>query len=69
MAELKRNIGTFGAASVGIANIIGSGIFVLSGVASDMANTKFQHNADNLLKLTRDNRQESRFMVQAYEFQ
>ncbi|MCE9652599.1 MAG: amino acid permease [Nitrosarchaeum sp.] len=37
MAELKRNIGTFGAASVGIANIIGAGIFVLSGVASGIA--------------------------------
>ena len=37
MAELKRNIGTFGAASVGIANIIGAGIFVLSGVAAGVA--------------------------------
>jgi len=37
MTELKRNIGTFGAASVGIANIIGAGIFVLSGVASGIA--------------------------------
>lgn len=37
MAELKRNIGTFGAASVGIANIIGAGIFVLSGVAAGIA--------------------------------
>ncbi len=35
--ELKRNIGTFGAASVGIANIIGAGIFVLSGVAAGIA--------------------------------
>ena len=37
MSELKRNIGTFGAASVGIANIIGAGIFVLSGVAAGIA--------------------------------
>ena len=37
MAELKRNIGVFGAASVGIANIIGAGIFVLSGVAAGIA--------------------------------
>jgi len=37
LAELKRNIGTFGAASVGIANIIGAGIFVLSGVAAGIA--------------------------------
>ncbi|MFQ5497712.1 MAG: APC family permease [Nitrosopumilus sp.] len=37
MPKLKRNIGTFGAASVGIANIIGAGIFVLSGVASGIA--------------------------------
>ena len=37
MAKLKRNIGTFGAASVGIANIIGAGIFVLSGVAAGIA--------------------------------
>jgi len=37
MAELKRNVGTFGAASVGIANIIGAGIFVLSGVAAGIA--------------------------------
>jgi APA family basic amino acid/polyamine antiporter len=37
LAELKRNIGTFGAASVGIANIIGAGIFVLSGVAAGVA--------------------------------
>jgi len=37
LAELKRNVGTFGAASVGIANIIGAGIFVLSGVASGIA--------------------------------
>jgi len=37
LAELKRNVGTFGAASVGIANIIGAGIFVLSGVAAGIA--------------------------------
>ncbi len=37
MNELKRNVGTFGAASVGIANIIGAGIFVLSGVAAGIA--------------------------------
>jgi len=37
LTELKRNIGTFGAASVGIANIIGAGIFVLSGVAAGIA--------------------------------
>ena len=37
MDELKRNVGTFGAASVGIANIIGAGIFVLSGVAAGIA--------------------------------
>lgn len=37
MVELKRNVGTFGAASVGIANIIGAGIFVLSGVAAGIA--------------------------------
>ncbi|EGG42310.1 Amino acid transporter [Candidatus Nitrosarchaeum limnium SFB1] len=37
MSELKRSIGTFGAASVGIANIIGAGIFVLSGVAAGIA--------------------------------
>jgi len=37
LSELKRNIGTFGAASVGIANIIGAGIFVLSGVATGIA--------------------------------
>ncbi|HSB83341.1 MAG TPA: amino acid permease [Nitrosarchaeum sp.] len=37
MTELKRNIGTFGAASVGIANIIGAGIYVLSGVAAGTA--------------------------------
>jgi basic amino acid/polyamine antiporter, APA family len=37
MTELRRNVGTFGAASVGIANIIGAGIFVLSGVATGIA--------------------------------
>ncbi len=37
MAELKRTVGTFGAASVGIANIIGAGVFVLSGVAAGLA--------------------------------
>jgi len=37
LSELKGNIGTFGAASVGIANIIGAGIFVLSGVAAGTA--------------------------------
>lgn len=37
MTELKRTVGTFGAASVGIANIIGAGIFVLSGVAAGIA--------------------------------
>ena len=34
---LKRSVGLFGAASVGIANIIGAGIFVLSGVAAGLA--------------------------------
>ena len=37
MTELKRNVSTFGAASVGIANIIGAGVFVLSGVAAGLA--------------------------------
>jgi len=37
MALLKRTVGTFGATSVGIANIIGAGIFVLSGVAAGLA--------------------------------
>ena len=37
LAELKRTVGTFGAASVGIANIIGAGVFVLSGVAAGLA--------------------------------
>ncbi|MDE1829772.1 MAG: amino acid permease [Thaumarchaeota archaeon] len=36
-ATLKRNVGVFGAASIGIANIIGAGIFVLSGVAAGLA--------------------------------
>ncbi len=36
-ASLKRNVGVFGAASIGIANIIGAGIFVLSGVAAGLA--------------------------------
>ena len=37
MTKLKRNVGLFGAASVGIANIIGAGIFVISGVAAGLA--------------------------------
>ncbi|MCB9166272.1 MAG: amino acid permease [Flavobacteriales bacterium] len=37
MPALKRNVGVFGAASMGIANIIGAGIFVLSGVAAGIA--------------------------------
>jgi APA family basic amino acid/polyamine antiporter len=37
MTELKRSVGLFGAASVGIANIIGAGIFVVSGVAAGLA--------------------------------
>ncbi|MFW9986469.1 MAG: APC family permease [Candidatus Odinarchaeota archaeon] len=37
MTELKRNVGLFGASSVGIANIIGAGIFVISGVAAGLA--------------------------------
>jgi len=37
MASLKKEIGTFGAASIGITNIIGAGIFVLSGVAAGLA--------------------------------
>jgi len=37
MAKLKRKIGLFGAASIGIANIIGAGIFVVSGVAAGLA--------------------------------
>jgi APA family basic amino acid/polyamine antiporter len=37
MAELKRHLGMWGAASIGIGAIIGAGIFVLSGVASGLA--------------------------------
>jgi APA family basic amino acid/polyamine antiporter len=37
LAKLKRTVGLFGAASIGIANIIGAGIFVLSGVAAGLA--------------------------------
>lgn len=37
MTELRREVGVFGAASVGIANIIGAGIFVLSGIAAGLA--------------------------------
>jgi basic amino acid/polyamine antiporter, APA family len=37
LPKLKRSIGLFGAASVGIANIIGAGIFVVSGVAAGLA--------------------------------
>ncbi len=37
MAELKRHLGLWGAASIGIGAIIGAGIFVLSGVASGFA--------------------------------
>jgi APA family basic amino acid/polyamine antiporter len=37
MPKLERNVGLFGAASVGIANIIGAGIFVVSGVAAGLA--------------------------------
>ncbi len=37
MTTLKRNVGVFGAASIGIANIIGAGIFVLSGIAAGIA--------------------------------
>ena len=37
LASLKREIGTFGAASIGITNIIGAGIFVLSGIAAGLA--------------------------------
>lgn len=35
--ELKRNLGVWGAASIGIGAIIGTGIFVLIGVASGLA--------------------------------
>ncbi|MDE1876659.1 MAG: amino acid transporter, partial [Thaumarchaeota archaeon] len=34
---LKREIGIFGATSIGITNIIGAGIFVLSGIAAGLA--------------------------------
>jgi APA family basic amino acid/polyamine antiporter len=37
MAKLKKNVGLWGATSVGVANIIGAGIFVLSGVAAGLA--------------------------------
>ncbi len=37
MTELKRNVGLFGASSVGIANVIGAGIFVISGIAAGLA--------------------------------
>jgi APA family basic amino acid/polyamine antiporter len=37
MAKLKRSVGLWGATSVGIANIIGAGIFVLSGIAAGLA--------------------------------
>ncbi len=37
MAELKRHLGLWGSASIGIGAIIGAGIFVLSGVASGFA--------------------------------
>lgn len=37
MTELKRHLGLWGAASIGIGAIIGAGIFVLSGVASGFA--------------------------------
>ena len=37
MTKLERKVGLFGAASVGIANIIGAGIFVVSGVAAGLA--------------------------------
>ena len=37
MAELRRHLGMWGAASIGIGAIIGAGIFVLSGVASGFA--------------------------------
>jgi len=34
MAKLKRDLGVWGAASIGIGAIIGTGIFVLLGVAA-----------------------------------
>lgn len=37
MTELKRNLGVWGAASIGIGAIIGTGIFVLLGVAAGLA--------------------------------
>ena len=37
MIELKRNLGVWGATSIGIGAIIGAGIFVISGVASGFA--------------------------------
>ena len=37
MAELKRSLGFWGAAGIGIGAIIGTGIFVLIGVASGIA--------------------------------
>jgi hypothetical protein len=37
MAELKRYLGIWGAASIRMGAIIGAGIFVLSGVASGFA--------------------------------
>ena len=37
MAELKRTLGLWGATAVGVASIIGTGIFVLIGVASGIA--------------------------------
>jgi L-asparagine transporter-like permease len=37
MTKLERKVGLFGAASVGIANIIGAGIFVVNGVAAGLA--------------------------------
>ena len=37
MAELKRDLGVWGAASIGIGAIIGTGIFVLLGVAAGLA--------------------------------
>ena len=37
MTKLKRNLGVWGAASIGIGAIIGTGIFVLIGVASGLA--------------------------------
>ncbi|MCE8429639.1 MAG: hypothetical protein J5U19_14795 [Candidatus Methanoperedens sp.] len=39
MPELKRSLGLLGATNVSIGAIIGAGIFVLSGVASGIADT------------------------------